>query len=76
MTTPKVGGTRHKWMVEDAQALLMALADKHKRALVHLREGDPSDAALELADAGLTLIEMQRLISEIQLLIVHGERHE
>lgn len=73
MTRPKIGGTNHKWLVEDVQALLMDLVGQHKAVIEHIQRGQTSNAALELAQAGQTLTAIQRLLGQMQLLIVNGE---
>ena len=73
MTKPKVGGTNHKWLVEDAQGLLNELTTQHKSVVECIQRGQASNAALELAQAGCTLVAIQRLIGQMQLLIASGD---
>jgi hypothetical protein len=73
MTKPKVGGTNHRWLVEDTQSLLIELAGHHKAVIENLRREHLSNAALELAQAGQTLVALQRMLGQMQLLIASGE---
>jgi hypothetical protein len=69
MTRKKVGGTGHKWLVEDAQALIGELSSQYRAAAENLRREQRQQATLDLVQAGLTLVSLQRLIGEMQLLI-------
>ncbi len=73
MTKAKTGGTNHKWLAEDAQGLLIELTAQHKGAIECIQRGQASNAALELAHAGCTLVAIQRLIGQMQLLIASGD---
>ena len=74
MTKAKTGGTNHKWLVEDAQGLLIELTTQHKGAIEYIQRAQLSNAALELAQAGCTLVAIQRLIGQMQLLIASNEK--
>ena len=73
MTKPKIGGTKHRWLVEDTQGLLIELSDQHKAVIDYIQRGQSGSAALELAQASRTLMAIQSLIGQMQLLIVAGE---
>ena len=64
-----VVGTNHKWLVEDAQGLLIELTAQHKGAIEQIQRAQLSNAALELAHAGCTLVALQRLLGQMQMLI-------
>ncbi len=72
MTRKKVGGTAHKWLIEDAQALVIDLSHQLKAATESLRREQRQQATLDLVQAGLTMVNLQQKIGEMQLLIASG----
>jgi len=74
MTKPLVGGTKHRWLLEDGQALIRELSASHRAAIENLRRENRNQAILDLAQAGHTLVSLQRVIGEMRLLTRDGEK--
>lgn len=72
MTRKKVGATAHRWLIEDAQALVIDLSQQLKAATESLRREQRQQATLDLVQAGLTMVSLQQKIGEMQLLIAFG----
>lgn len=72
MTRKKVGGTAHRWLIEDAQALVIDLSQQCRAAAENLRREQRQQAVIDLAQAGLTMVSLQQKIGEMQLLIASG----
>jgi hypothetical protein len=72
MTRKKVGGTAHKWLIEDAQALVIDLSQQLKAATESLRREQRQQVTLDLVQAGLTMVSLQQKIGEMTLLIASG----
>ncbi len=49
------------------------LTTQHKSVVECIQRGQTSNAALELAQAGCTLVSIQRLLGQMQLLIASGD---
>lgn len=75
MTRKKVGATAHRWLIEDAQALVIDLSLQFKAAAESLRREQKQQATLDLVQAGLTLVSLQQKIGEMQLLIASGRTY-
>lgn len=69
MTRKKVGGTAHRWLIEDAQALVIELSSQCRAAAENLRREQRQQATLDLVQAGMTMVSLQQKIGEMQLLI-------
>ncbi len=52
MTRKKVGGTAHRWLIEDAQALVIELSSPYRAAAENLRREQRQQATLDLVQAG------------------------
>jgi hypothetical protein len=75
MTRKKVGGTAHRWLIEDAQALVIELSSQYKQAAESLRREQRQQATLDLVQVGLTMVSLQQKIGEMQLLIASDRTH-